>query len=610
MYLKNLCKVFFAFAFVFAMSVFYGCEDPTVGPGDSKDTIPGGVDTIPDTPDTPTVDPEAVIDSILANKPAYVETDQVYLLGNCKKSDMSASILGYGDGQMHTFGGASLLPVDKLLDAGYYIVGIRVYVGAEIETGNVFVGKDYKNPDLEKSFTYKKGGWQYVLFDEPYDFQGDTYIGFTASGTTDFLACESGKSSKTEMINIDGYWDLASNQLGRYVFAIQAIVAGGDYSKEKQYDVLLERTPMVKHAKEGGDVTFSCELRNAGVVAAENVTVKCTLGGETKTVNVSEKLMNGQSVVVNFEGLKAPSVENVLEFVTVEFEADYANDGFSSNNKSKATLNVYTSESVERNSILVEQFTGQDCPNCPGGAEGMKNAIKGLEDPSKVIWVAHHTYYVDQFSLDESADIAEALNANFAPACDIDRMVVEYMPGAADLIWHPGYAVTSLLKELIKTPGLATIELNRTYNADTRELTVEVKGNSLMDVAYLTVIVKQSGMLARQSGANGNYEHNNAPRAFLSKSTGDKLELENGNYTATYTYTIPEKVGSFECVLEDMEVVAFVHGNISDSASRLVYNAMQVPVVEGQQAAAMRIVSLYRNSYNRELRSLSEEICY
>jgi hypothetical protein len=351
-------------------------------------------------------------------------------------------------------------------------------------------------------------------------------------------------------------------------------------------------------------------LRNAGVVAAKNVTVKCTLGGETKTVNVSEKLMNGQSVVVNFEGLKAPSVENVLEFVSVEFEADYANDGSSSNNRSKATLNVYTSESVERNAILVEQFTGQDCSYCPGGAKVMADAITCLEDPSKVVWVAHHTYYVDQFSLDQSADIAEILEVYFAPACIIDRMPVEYAPGTAELIWHPGYATTDLLEELLKAPGLATIELNRTYNADTRELTVEVKGNSLMEEAYLTVILKQSGMQARQSGASGTYEHNNAPRAFLSASKGDVLTLDNGNYTKTYTYTIPEKVGTFDCVLEDMEVVAFVHGNISNSAYRLVYNTIQVPVVEGQQATAMRLVSLYRNSSNYELRSLSEQICY
>lgn len=609
MNLKNLCKVFFAF--VFAMALFCGCEPPVdPGTGDNTDSIPGTIDTIPDTPDTPTVDPEAVIDSILANKPAYVETDQVYLLGNCKKSDLSASVFGYGDGMLHTFGGATLLPVDKLLEAGYYIVGVRVYIGAEVEAGNVFVGKDYKNPDVEKMFTYKEGGWQYVLFDAPYDFQGDTYIGFTATGTTDFLTCEQGKSSKTEMINIDGQWDLVSNQLGRYVFAVQAIVAGGDYSSETQHDVVLERAKASRLLKEGDDVVLTCELRCAGIVPAENVTVKCTLGGETKTMNVSEKLMNGQSIVVNFEGLKAPSVEKALESVAVEFEADYANDGFSSNNRSKATLSVFTSESVERNAILVEQFTGQDCPNCPGGAKVMTAAIAGLEDPSKVVWVAHHTYYVDQFSLDQSADIAEILGANFAPACNIDRMPVEYAPGTAELIWHPGYATTDLLEELLKAPGLATIELNRTYNADTRELTVEVKGNSLMEEAYLTVILTQSGMKARQSGVSGTYEHNNAPRAFLSASKGDVLTLDNGNYTKTYTYTIPEKVGTFDCVLEDMEVVAFVHGNISNSAYRLVYNTIQVPVVEGQQAAAMRLVSLYRNSSNYELRSLSEQVCY
>jgi hypothetical protein len=398
------------------------------------------------------------------------------------------------------------------------------------------------------------------------------------------------------------------------VWAIQAIVVGGDYSKERQNDVILERASVSKNPKSGDDVIVSCELRGAGIIPVENVTVKCTLGGETKTVNVSEKLMNGQSVVVNFEGLKAPLVENVLEFVSVDFEADYANDGSSSNNRSKATLNVYTSESVERNAILVEQFTGQDCPNCPGGAKVMTAAIAGLEDPSKVVWVAHHTYYVDQFSLDESADIAGALGANFAPACNIDRMPVEYALGTAELIWHPGYATTKMLEIALNEPGLATIEMNRTYNAETRELTVEVKGRALESTAYITAIVTQSGIEARQAGGSASYVHNNAPRAFLTEAKGDKLELdEAGNYTFTATYTIPEKVGTFDCLPENMNVVAFIHGSISDSKNRLVYNAEQVTVVPEVDAAVMRAMTLYNevevDVFNIQLKPWAEQIC-
>ena len=450
--------------------------------------------------------------------------DQVYLLGNCASSGMdNAQIFGFGDGLQHTFGGATLLTLDALQAKATSIVGIRVYIGAEVETGKVILGADYEKPEIEKEFTYKKGGWQYVLFDEPYNFTTDTYIGFLATGTTDFLALEaSKKTSKTEVINIDGTWALVSKELGKYVCAIQAIVVGGDYSAEVQNNIVLERAAASKSAKEGDAVVVACELRNAGIIPAQNVAVKCTLGEDTKTITVSDKLLNGQTLLVEFNDFIAPEVEGNYADVNVEFLAEYELDVDAEDNASKATMTVYTKDAVERNAILVEQFTGQACPNCPGGAKAMTAAIAGLENPDKVVWVAHHTYYTDDFSLDQSATIANVLGANFAPACNIDRMPVEYAPGETDLIWHPGYATTSLLEELIATPTLVTLNLNRDYNADTRKLNVTVTGKSLVDDLFVTVIVKQNGIMAKQSGATGQYEHNNAPThaAYHGRLTG------------------------------------------------------------------------------------------
>lgn len=590
MNLKNLFKALFAF--IFGVVLFASCEKPDPGKDPGKDPE----DSIPE-----------------LNKPAYEPSDNVYLFGNCKESGMEgAAIFGFGDGINHTFGGATLMAATDLMEAGYYIVGIRVYIGNEVESGKVFVGPDYEKPDVEKSFTYKKGGWQYVLFDEPYDYKQDVYVGFEATGKTDFLALESAKKTiKTEMMYIDGTWDLVTNQVGRYVWAIQAIVVGGDYSSQRQHDVVLERAAVSKNPKVGEPITISCEVRGAGIVPAENVSVKCTLGSETKTVNVSEKLMNGQSVVVAFEGFNAPTIDGAFDNVKVDLVADYSDDVLTTNNDSEASVRVYSANTVERVAILAEQFTGQDCGYCPGGAETLKMAIAGMKNPEKVIWVAHHFgYRNDAFTLSESEVIGTSLGVQGAPNCAIDRMVVDFAPGQSGLCWHPGYATTDLLEELVKTPGLATIELDRTFNVADSTLTVVVKGNSLLEVTNVTVLVKQSGIVARQSSGGNNYQHNNAPRAFLTEAKGDALTLDNGNYTATYTYKVPAKVGEFACVLEDMEVVAFVHGDLSKSSSRLVYNAIQVPVLEAQAQNVMRAMSLYNQSYDMQLRSLSEQVCF
>ena len=186
----------------------------------------------------------------------------------------------------------------------------------------------------------------------------------------------------------------------------------------------------------------------------------------------------------------------------------------------------------------------------------------------------------DAFTISGTMDIANVLGVNAAPQCNIDRKVMKYNETAKEtLIWHPGYITSSLLASLIPTPAEATMELTREFNVETRELQVVVKGNSLKDVAYVTVLVNQDNMLASQAGSAGDYYHT-SPRAFLTSSLGDKLTLDaDGNYSVEYTYTIPEKVGSFDCVLEDMEVVAFVHGDIKDKDNREIYNADKIDIL-------------------------------
>ena len=405
------------------------------------------------------------------------------------------------------------------------------------------------------------------------------------------------KNSPTEAINIEGSWDLVKNQLGKYVWAIQAIVAGGDYSAEVQNNVVLERASASKSAKEGETFVVSCELRNSGVVPAQNVSVECTVGDVTKVIAVTDKLMNGQSLLLEFNDFVAPEVEGNSATVAISLAAVYELDSISTDNVSNANLTIYTKDAVERNAVLIEQFTGQACPNCPPGAKALAAAIAGMEDPSKAVWVAHHTYYTDDFSLSESATIANVLAANFAPACNIDRMPVEYMPGTTELIWHPGYATTSLLEDLLEIPSLASLNLNADYDAESRVLNVAVNGKSLVDAAYVTVIVKQNGILAQQSGVSGKYEHNNAPRLFLTAAKGDKLTLDaEGNYTASFEAEIPEYVGKFGCKGK-LEVVAFVHGDISKSDKRTVHNTAQasIDVVSDVEDAYTTDLAIYPN---------------
>lgn len=546
------------------------------------------------------------------------QKQEVCLVGNCKKVGMHGSVMGMADGKNHTYSAASLLSMIDLTDKGTHLLGVRAYIGDEVTNASVWVGEDYENPTTTKEFTYKKGGWQYVLFDEPIKLNvnnPDVYIGYTiTTNSSSVLGAEAAsKSHKTEWIAIDGAWQLLSNAAGKALWSVQAIVAGGDYSEETQHDLVVELVTLPTSATAGEPVDVTCEVRNAGIKVTGNIEVKCTFGGSSVTATISEPLKNGQSAQVVLPAITAPKSSGPSDLV-INVEEFNVIDEKTSDNKFKKSLRVYT-ETTERNNLLIEQFTGQDCGNCPGGTKQMATSIAGMKNPNKAVWVAHHYgYREDAFTLQESATIGSSLGVNAAPMCNINRTPRDYGLGKEELIWHPGYATTKLLEDALAEPGLATIEINRTYNADTRELTVEVKGRALESTAYITAIVTQSGIEARQSGASGTYTHNNAPRAFLTAAKGDKLELDaEGNYVVTYTYTIPEKVGTFDCLPENMNVVAFIHGSISDSKNRLVYNAEQVTVVPEVDAAVMRAMTLYNevevDMFNIQLKSWAEQIC-
>ena len=511
-----------------------------------------------------------------------INTDHVYLLGNCKSSDLaSAAIYGIADGQSHTFAGASLLNIDSLKSKGTAILGIRVYIGDEVESSRVFLGPNYQSPLISKDFTYKKGGWQYVLFDEPYYLAEESvYIGFEATGKGSFLALENiGKSLDGEMISIDkGEWGKVKEMVvQQHAWSIQAIMAGGDYSQETQKDIIVERVSATKSVKAGEPISLQFELRNAGIVPMEKAYIKCTMDNVVDTIEIEEKLLNGQSTIIEYNELVAPEIEDAYAGLTIKLSLVLSEDDVTNNNEASVDVRVYSSQAVQRNKMLIEQFTGQACGYCPGGAEVLKMSIEGMENPENVIWVAHHAGYAkDDFTLTESSSIATSLRVSGAPNCAVDRMPVDYAVGESGMVWHPAYSTTELLEDLAKIPGLATMELNVNYTEETRQLIVGVKGKLIVTGANITVLVKQNGIIARQANGGNNYEHNNAPRLFLTAAKGDVLTVDaDGNYEISYGCEIPASVGKFACEGK-MDVVAFVHGDIARAATSMVYNADQV----------------------------------
>ena len=501
------------------------------------------------------------------------------LYGNCTDPVNNKEDGRFGMNQSYTMATVTKLNGEELFARGTEIAGIRALIDGEVTNAEVFVLSD-RNLDsvlAKKSFTWKDEGWQYVLFDEPVAITGDDlYMVYKITSTGYVIGLESTKTKKdTEYMWWENEWYQLSEMGVNGCWSIQAILTGGDYSQETQYAISIDELSIPEATRANDNFKATLEVRNTGVCSINGLEIVSNVAGKETSITIERVLNNGETAkfdvvasVGNVEGNVDFSVKVKIKGQNVESE-EY-----------KKSLKVYAG--LKRNAILIEQFTGQDCSNCPAGANAIKKAISELTDPEQVCWVAHHTYMVgvgDAFTIPGTLDVSYALGVNAAPQCNINRCVMKYNETAKEtLIWHPGYVTSSLLASLIPTPADATLELTREFNADTRELKVAVKGKSLKDVAYVTVLVNQDKMLARQSGAAGDYYHT-SPRAFLTSSLGDKLTLDkDGNYSVEYTYTIPAKVGSFDCVIDNMEVVAFVHGDINDANAREIYNADKIKI--------------------------------
>lgn len=514
-------------------------------------------------------------------KPPVVDGSSIRLYGNTKTTTAEGlDAIGISDGSDYDYKAASLLSGAELTDNGTEIIGIRFYVRDGAKSGKIFIGPDYENPVVEKEYTYKKGGWQYVLFDEPYAVTGeDIYIGYSIKGSGYLLGFETtSRNMPGEMLYFNGAWGTFKTVVGSNgKWTMQAIMRGGDYSTDIQNNLVVECVEnLYTAALEGWNMPLTFEVRNSGAKTAYNVAVKCTFGSQSKDVTI-DSLMNGQSYFV-----ESPFTVSGSGTVSVSIDAsvDGVTDETPNDNSVKSSCTVTGSDNV-RNRALIEQFTGQSCPNCPPGAANLKAAIEATGHPEYFVWVAHHDgYYEDDFTLVESSTITDALGVNGAPSICVNRTSV----AGQGLVWHPGSATAVNLLGCYATPAKATLEFNHTLVGDS--ITVNVSGTTAESAAKVSVILIQSGITAKQSGANSNYVHNNAPCLFLTPAKGQDLTIgEGGAFSATLSGKIPATFGegNFNTVYSDIEVVVFVHGDIKSSANRNVFNADKKPLVEGNE---------------------------
>lgn len=518
---------------------------------------------------------------------------------------------GYSNGQVDGYWGTdskthvynAIRLKDEQLN-GNELVAMQCAIGVleKVTDCKVFIKKDLNKEEnlYEQRFT-PTDGWNFIRFDYPLSLNGLTelYVGYELTSFGQFVGFErtSTQQEGADYVrcNQEAWTSLSEQMHENVIHPITVLLSGGDYTALPQHSVTLRQTEMSAVVKADEPFTLTGTLRNTGIQPLRSFETVCRIdqGEETRQAYTVD-LMPGACTDIAFP-LTSPKGTHTLHF---RIEAP---NGITTTNPFELTTTVDAYEKAFEHTLLLDYFTGQSCANCPAGKAALEKAIGRNAD--RVAFINHHAgYSEDQFTLDESLQLASLWNVVSAPSLVIDRQPTT-VNNTTNLVFHPSYTTADLIRQRIRNASLVGIHLeNQCYRGDsTLALTVRVEKDETFDKsARLHVYLCENGYSAFQSGPGGGYPdyvHDHFPRHLFTALEGETLTFdETGCCERTYTYRIPATYTtqlayqpSTDAHPERMEVVAFVADFNTQTNDYTVYNTtvQALHMTEGTHPASI-----------------------
>lgn len=214
--------------------------------------------------------------------------------------------------------------------------------------------------------------------------------------------------------------------------------------------------------------------------------------------------------------------------------------------------------------VLIEEFTGVQCVNCPQGAQLIENLINTHGE--RLISVSIHAGFfaepVPESQYDLSTDTGEQLDALIGP--------VEAYPSAAinrnmfgtggRIHFSPTWA--GFVEEELAVAPQVDVQIGNSFNENNGELTANITVNFLETLTgdlSLSVMITENDIIDAQDDTSGlieDYKHKHVFRTMLSNVAGNPIAAQASgmNVQESFTFNIPPEWNADKC-----KVVAFVH---------------------------------------------------
>lgn len=214
--------------------------------------------------------------------------------------------------------------------------------------------------------------------------------------------------------------------------------------------------------------------------------------------------------------------------------------------------------------VLLEEFTGVKCNNCPAATAKAKN-LQSIYGKENLILLAIHAgnlattdaNHPKAFNTQEGTELFNFFQLFGVPVGFVNRL--DYDEGR--IIKPDGNWAGIVSSELTRSP-VASIEINEeSYNSANMELTVSgtVKTlSSLTSNTYLCVYLAENDIISAQTmgdkSVNPNYEHDHVFRGSFSGTYGTPIDLSSGTASFNESISLPA-----DAVKENCEVIAFIY---------------------------------------------------
>ena len=449
---------------------------------------------------------------------------------------------------------------------------VTVWIRESLDGPNVAEGSVTGQTSLSK-------GWNTIALESKYTI-GDKgfYIGYTYNQKricSSMVAIEGGKEG-TFYVQAPGEAWADRHDLG--TLCIEAFAEGTRPACDVNLAAVKLNPYLFLNTKA---LNGSAKIANLGATPVTGITVEGTLvGRESVQAHADCNIAPGEASWVSFsipttvDGVEPGSYDVNLNITGV----DGGTDANMANNKVDNAGAVTVIEKGWTRRVLVEEFTGEKCGNCPAAANMLHNILQNSAY-ERVEALCHHAgYYDDSFTLPTDNALTWFYNpgvngGTYAPAFMVDRVYVA-SEKAPVFFAANAEALTSRFDARLEKIAMANVSVDFEVPADdATEFTVtfnlERGGNILNDKGRCTVYLVEDNVKAvSQSGGGSNWKHQHLTRETNSAFGEPILWDENNKFSFDYTFKLKP-----EFKREDMRVVAVISNyNKSDLADNEVEN--------------------------------------